>query len=276
MGCSPNDGRAVLPQAETEQERSKRRHQRTLFDRVAQLYHDCRPGYPAELVEFAVATGGLGAGSSVLEVGCGTGQLTESLAGRGFSLTAIDISPSMIATACRRLAGSAVTFQVSSFEGFAAAEASFDLIVSGTAFHWVDPEVQFQKSARLLRPGGWLALLATAERYDDPFGSALLGMWVARSDDGGAFATQRKLADTEVIAATGLFEEPVFRTSERRMVSSADVVVGVENTRATALSWPEDVRQAFTGELRERLGSQAEVQLSQLTSLTMARFSRPK
>lgn len=90
----------------------------------------------------------------VLEVGCGTGQLTERLAGFGFSLTAIDIGPSMIATARRRLDGSAVSFQVASFEDFAAADACFDLIVSGTAFHRVDPEVKFCKSARLLRPGG--------------------------------------------------------------------------------------------------------------------------
>jgi ubiquinone/menaquinone biosynthesis C-methylase UbiE len=61
----------------------------------------------------------------------------------------------------------ALSFQVSSFEDFAAADASFDLIVSGTAFHWVDPEAMFCKPARLLRPGGWLALLETGERYDD-------------------------------------------------------------------------------------------------------------
>jgi SAM-dependent methyltransferase len=34
----------------------------------------------------------------------------------------------------------------------------FDLVISSAAFHWIDPEVAFGKSARLLRPGGWLAL----------------------------------------------------------------------------------------------------------------------
>jgi tRNA A58 N-methylase Trm61 len=69
--------------AETGQERSRRRHQPTLFDSVAQLYEASRLGYPSDIIEFAVATAAIGAGSEVLEVGCGTGQLTESLAPTG-------------------------------------------------------------------------------------------------------------------------------------------------------------------------------------------------
>jgi ubiquinone/menaquinone biosynthesis C-methylase UbiE len=263
--------RAVDTAAETEQERSRRRHQRTLFDSVAELYQASRPGYPSDIVEFAVATAAVGAGSEVLEVGCGTGQLTESLARYGFRLTAIDIGSSMINAARRRLDGSAVSFQVASFEDFAAAGASFDLIISGTAFHWIDPEVMFQKPARLLRPGGWLALLETGERYDDPLGAALRGMWAARGGPGRPGVRQPHFADTEVIMGTGLFETPVRKTHAQRIVRPAETVIGVENTRATPLSWPDDIRREFTGQLRHHLRSQTEVQLTQETSLMMAR-----
>jgi ubiquinone/menaquinone biosynthesis C-methylase UbiE len=262
--------RAVDIAAETEQERSRRLHRRTLFDGVAQLYQASRLGYPSDIVEFAVTTAAAGAGSAVLEVGCGTGQLTESLAGYGFRLTAIDIGPSMIAAARRRLDGPAVSFQVSSFEDFAAADASFDLIISGTAFHWVDPDVRFRKPAGLLRPGGWLALLEIVERYDDPLRAALLGMWAARGD-GTAGVWQPHFADTEAIAGTGLFETPVRKTRTQRIVRPAEAVIGVENTRATSLSWPDDIRREFTEQLRRQLRSQTEVQLTQETSLTMAR-----
>jgi len=263
--------RAVGMGAESEQERSKRRHQRTLFDTVAQLYEASRLGYPGDIVAFAVATAAVGAGSEVLEVGCGTGQLTESLARYGFRLTAVDIGPLMVTAARRRLDGSALSFQVSSFEDFTAADACFDLIVSGTAFHWVDPEVMFRKPARLLRPGGWLALLETGERYDDPFRAALRGMWAARGGDGGALVRGPHFTDTEVIAGTGLFEALVHKTHARRIVRPVEAVVSVENTRATSLSWPDDIRQEFTEELRQHLRSQTEVQLTQETSLTMAR-----
>jgi ubiquinone/menaquinone biosynthesis C-methylase UbiE len=258
----------VTTAAETERERSKRRYQRTLFDGVAGLYEACRPGYPDHMVEFVVATAGLDAGARVLEVGCGTGQLTECLAGFGFSLTAIDIGPSMIDAAKRRLEGSAVSFQVASFEDLDAAGASFDLIVSGAAFHWIDPEVRFAKSARLLRPGGWLAVLDIGERYDDPLGTALAGMWAARDDTGGAWV--KRAPDAEVMPGTGLFGDPVCQIDTQRFTRPADVVVGVENTRATSLSWPDDVRLAFTEELRHHVGSAAEVGLTLHTTVTMA------
>ena len=262
--------RAVDIAAETEQVRSRRLHRRMLFDGVAELYQASRLGYPSDIVEFSVTTAAAGAGSAVLEVGCGTGQLTESLAGYGFRLTAIDIGPSMIAAARRPLDGSTVSFQVSSFEDFDAADASFDLIISGTAFHWVDPDVRFRKPARLLRPGGWLALLEIVERYDDPLRAALLGMWAARGD-GTAGVWQPHFADTEVIEGTGLFETPARKTRTQRIVRSAEAVIGVENTRATSLSWPDDIRREFTEQLRHELRSQTEVQLTQETSLTMAR-----
>jgi hypothetical protein len=145
------------------------------------------------------------------------------------------------------------------------------LVVSATAWHLVDPEVRFEKAARLLRPGGWLALLSTGEKYDDPFGSKLLQMWVDRSDDGGAWAKQRKLSDTEISASTGLFEAPIQKVGSERMALPVETVIGVENTRATSLSWPEDVRHRFTEELREHLRTQTEVSLTQVTSVSMAR-----
>jgi SAM-dependent methyltransferase len=260
----------VAVEAETERERGRRRHQPTLFDAVPRLYEASRRGYPVGLVEFMATTAALGAARPVLEVGCGTGQLTEHLARYGFRVTAIDIGPSMIAAARRRLAGSAVSFQVTSFEDFAAAEASLDLICSGTAFHWVDPEVKFSKPARFLRPGGWLALLSTEELFDDPLGAALSRMWAVRTGDDTA-RTRRRPADTEIIAGSGLFEDPIERIDAQRMVLPSEVVVGVENTRAMVLSWPEDVRRSFTHELRHYLRSQTEVHLTQRTSLTMAR-----
>jgi hypothetical protein len=142
---------------------------------------------------------------------------------------------------------------------------------AGSAFHWVDPEVKFGKSARLLRPGGWLALVDTQESYDSPFGPALLGMWAARSDDNGAWIGKHKATDAEIIAGTGLFEIPVRTTHEQRIVRPVEAVIGVENTRATSLSWPDDIRREFTEELRHHLRFQTEVQLTQRTFLTMAR-----
>jgi hypothetical protein len=96
-------------------------------------------------------------------------------------------------------------------------------------------------------------------------------MWAEHSDDGGARVRQPHFADTEVIAGTGLFETPIHKTHTQRIVRSAETVVGVGNTRATSLNWPDDIRREFTEQLRHHIKSQTEVQLAQQTFLTMAR-----
>ncbi|HEX8804108.1 MAG TPA: class I SAM-dependent methyltransferase [Acidimicrobiales bacterium] len=261
--------------AESEGARRRRRHLRTLFDGVADLYDASRRGYPPEIVDHMVATAGLRPGDPVLEVGCGTGQLTEQLVGHGLAVTAIDIGPAMVAAARRRLPRSAVRFAVVPFEAFEAVDGSFALVVSATAFHWVDPDVRFVTAARLLRPRGWLALLATGERYDDPFGAALRQMWADRSHDRGEWARRRQVSDTEIVAGTGLFGAPVARAHADRTTLPADVVIGVESTRATSLSWSDDARRAFTAEMRRHLRATPAVALTQETSLTMAQVLPP-
>jgi ubiquinone/menaquinone biosynthesis C-methylase UbiE len=254
--------------SESERERDKRHYQRALFDGVAEQYEASRPGYPARVVEFVVTTAGLGPGATILEIGCGTGQLTEQLACHGRRLTAIDIGPSMIAAARRRVTDGGVSFEVTSFEDFAVADASFDLVISSAAFHWIDPEVAFAKSARLLRPGGWFALLGGEEEYDDPLGPALEALWIKHGDTGGAW--ERRPSDPEAIAATGLFGSPVWLTERERTTMPADTVIDLERTRATFLSWPDDAQRRFTEDLGQLLGSPPAVRLTRHTSVTMA------
>jgi len=74
---------------------------RPLFDAVADDYDRFRPGYPASLVDEACSIAGLRPGSRVLEVGCGTGQLTVALAERGLRMDAIDPGPRIIEIAPR-------------------------------------------------------------------------------------------------------------------------------------------------------------------------------
>jgi ubiquinone/menaquinone biosynthesis C-methylase UbiE len=254
--------------AESEGDRDKRRHQRTLFNDIAERYEESRPGYPARVAEFVTATAGLAPGAAILEIGCGTGQLTEQLACHGFHLTAIDIGPAMVAAARRRLAEPGVSFRVTSFEDLVAADGSFDLVISGAAFHWIDPEVAFGKSARLLRPGGWFALLGTEERYDHPLGTALNDLWIRHGDTGGAW--DRRPSDPEAIAATGLFGAPVCLADRQQAVLAADEVIGLESTRATFLSWSYATQRRFTEELRRALEPQPAVHLTRHTAVTMA------
>ena len=244
-------------EAEDETERATRRYQRELFDDVARLYQATRPGYPPELAGFVAATASVGPGDQVLEVGCGTGQLTRALLPFGFALTAIDLGAAMIEVAAERTGGHAVSFRAVPFEELDAAPGTFGLVIAGAAFHWIDPEIRFRKAARLLRPGGWLAVAGYDELYDEPLGSALDAMWLTRAGSVGAWVTRP--ADGAAIAGSGLFGPPAERMFAHRIVRAAADVIGVENTRATSLSWPEEERRGFNAELRDRLGELPEV-----------------
>ncbi|MBI0296049.1 methyltransferase domain-containing protein [Streptomyces sp. PRKS01-29] len=127
---------------------------------MAEVYDRVRPGYPDELFADLAAVTGLDERSSVLEVGCGTGQATRSLAALGCSLTAIEPGRDMAALARRRLAVFPdVDVRTSAFEEWDDRGARFDVLVAASSWHWVDPSIGWRRAHDLLRPGGWMALL---------------------------------------------------------------------------------------------------------------------
>jgi SAM-dependent methyltransferase len=142
-----------------------------LFNEVPALYEQVRPSYPDELFSDLVAVTGVGAHSSVLEIGCGTGQATRSLARLGCDVTAIEPGVQMADLARRLLARvSNVAVETSTFETWEARDRRFDLVVAASSWHWIDPSVGWSKAHLVLRPGGWLALLGhvVVRRTDEP------------------------------------------------------------------------------------------------------------
>ncbi|NQU05916.1 MAG: hypothetical protein HQ568_07470 [Calditrichaeota bacterium] len=61
-----------------------------VFNEAAVIYDKARPGYPDELIEEVLSFASMTSDSRILEIGCGTGQLTVPLAKRGFSINALD------------------------------------------------------------------------------------------------------------------------------------------------------------------------------------------
>jgi ubiquinone/menaquinone biosynthesis C-methylase UbiE len=131
-----------------------------VFDEVAAEYDRHRPTYPDELVDQACLVAGLGSGDQVLEVGCGSGQLTRGLLARGLRVTALEPGKNLIALARQNLEGAgAVEFVNAQFEDALLPPEQYQAVFSASAFHWVDPKVSWQKAAHVLVPGGTLALV---------------------------------------------------------------------------------------------------------------------
>jgi demethylmenaquinone methyltransferase/2-methoxy-6-polyprenyl-1,4-benzoquinol methylase len=103
-------------------------------------------------------------GARVLEIGCGTGAVTERLVARGAAVTALDQDPEMLARARARLAdaGGAVTWlERTASEIDALPEAGFDAVVASLSLSEMSPaERRFVLAAAAgrLRPGGTLAV----------------------------------------------------------------------------------------------------------------------
>lgn len=103
---------------------------------------------------------------AVLDVGCGTGinllEIARAL-GPCRSLVGVDLSPGMLEIARRKAAaaGLEATFSVGDAESLELPDASFDLVVCNSVYHWFPDRARaISELARVLRPGGQL-LLAT-------------------------------------------------------------------------------------------------------------------
>jgi SAM-dependent methyltransferase len=125
------------------------------FGTDAERYDRARPGYPAALVNRIVAAS---PGPDVLDVGCGTGISSRLLAAAGCRVLGVDPDPRMAVLA--RQGG--ITVEVARFEEWDPAGRAFDAVVAGQAWHWVDPVAGAAAAARVLRPGGRLALFWNA------------------------------------------------------------------------------------------------------------------
>ncbi len=131
-----------------------------VFDQVAAEYDRNRPTYPEQLIDLACQIAGLENGDQVLEIGCGTGQLTRNLLGRGLRVTAVEPGAQLARLARQRLGGTGELKLVNArFEDAQLPHEHFQAVFSASAIHWVDPDVGWQRAADALVPDGTLALI---------------------------------------------------------------------------------------------------------------------
>jgi SAM-dependent methyltransferase len=131
---------------------------RLVFGEVAELYDANRPAYPEPMIDDLIELTGLADGGRALEVGAGTGKATTLFAARGVPVLAIEPSPPMAAVARRNCAiYPQVEIVETDFERWDPGGRTFALLYSAQAWHWIDPELRFQRARAALAPGGLLA-----------------------------------------------------------------------------------------------------------------------
>ncbi|WP_049822412.1 class I SAM-dependent methyltransferase [Arthrobacter sp. H41] len=116
-------------------------------------YDRVRPGYPDAIAEWLLSPGA----RTAADVGAGTGLFTRHLVGCGLDVTAIDPSEDMLSVLRERLP--AATILPGTAEETGLASGSVDVVAIAQAWHWCDPVKAATEAARVLTPGGTLAVL---------------------------------------------------------------------------------------------------------------------
>jgi SAM-dependent methyltransferase len=211
---------------------------RQAFGRNPAGYDAARPPYPEWVFDFLRERCGPVPGTVTFEIGAGTGTATRDLLKLGANpLVAIEPDERLAAFLQETIPDKALTVVGTPFEETVLREASFDLGLSATAFHWLDEDSALTKVAKLLRPGGWWAMLWNVfgdSRRADPFHEAtksLLHKPLSPSEGNGdvpfALDTEARLAALGRIDA---FDSIEHRTSTWSLLLDADQTVALYAT----------------------------------------------
>jgi len=187
------------------------------FGGVVEAYDRGRPTYPLEAAAWLTGTQPL----SVLELGAGTGKLTQRLVELGHDVHATDPDRAMLDVLSRDLPG--VRTSLSTAEEIPAGDRTYDVVVCAQAFHWFDLDRALPEIARVLRPGGALSLVWNQRDERIP--------WVRRL--GAIIGTEDQLRDPAVaLKSSRLFGEVATATFKSWQAVNRDSIQDLVRSRS--------------------------------------------
>ena len=136
------------------------------FDSVADLYERARPGFPDAALDHLVERLGIAPGTTVVDLGAGTGKLARRLVPTGARVVAVEPLESMRAKAAELVPG--LEILAGTAEAIPLPDGFAEAVVAAQAFHWFRGEEALAEIHRVLHPGGALALVWNRRDMEDP------------------------------------------------------------------------------------------------------------
>ncbi|HPU38135.1 MAG TPA: class I SAM-dependent methyltransferase [Microthrixaceae bacterium] len=224
------------------------------FSSAAATYARIRPTY---------ARGAIGAikalcpnGASVLDVAAGTGILSGQLVRAGLDVAAVEPLDAMARQLRLSLPEVALTRCVA--EALAVRGRSIDLISVGQGFHWFDVDRALSEAARVLRPGGVLALVWNVRDESVPWVDELTQL-VEERTGGRPYDDHRERPWSEVVAESGLFDAVVVQRFPNPIRTDIDGVVDRLRSTSFVAMLDDGARESLVAEARRLLATHPEL-----------------
>jgi SAM-dependent methyltransferase len=216
---------------------------RASFGAVAGDYAALRPGYPADAVAFLLG----GRPLRVLDLGAGTGLLTDVVLAAGHEVVAVDPSEPMLDQL--RARQPEVATAVGGAEAVPLPDAAVDAVVAGQAAHWFEPGPAAAEFRRVLRPGGVVGLVWNTRDERVPWVRALGELLAAEARDHEADqgVVQRFAAELPA-------DVEVFDSGTVQQLTPEQVVGGI-GTRSYVATMDDAGRAEFLGRVRTLLAT---------------------
>jgi ubiquinone/menaquinone biosynthesis C-methylase UbiE len=246
------------------------------FSGLAETYDRFRPDYPVALWEFVRQLFPSHPTVDAVDVGCGTGISTRQIVALGWSVTGVEPNSEMRRYAeSRTPAGPRIRYREGTGESTGLPSQCTDIVVAAQAFHWFRADEALREFQRILRPGGWVALMWNDREIQDAITAAFEAVVRAVSPE-KAVAESSQSATGDAILVHPLFEAAVRHEFPHLQSLDRDGLLG----RAYSISFgPRDEpgRERFGSAMRDlfdRFAQNGRVALHYRTVLYLARARR--
>ncbi len=210
------------------------------FNEIPHEYDKYRPSYPYQLFFDILEYAPIKTSDSILEIGCGTGQATKGFVDLGYeNVTCIELGQKL-AEFTREKFKDKLNVRIinSSFEEWQSNKGIFDLAISATAFHFIQPQQHgYRKVFDLIRDRGSIAFFWTVHvpSFDKIHNQIreIYRKYAPNLDDSNVRTIEQVINDRSVsITQDGLFEDLIVKQYNWYDTYTADEYISLMNTHS--------------------------------------------